>query len=96
MNQQVFHVGAHILSLDIDYIYFLMGLSHRGYRVTLIGSRGGNLPMSEYIHWYCDPEVERCRGKVSIRDVRDLPFRTILFTISQIAGSASPHMSLQI
>jgi hypothetical protein len=75
VDQQVFHVGSHILSLDIEDIYFLMGLSYHGSRVTLTGSRGGGLPMSEYVRRYCDPEAERRSGKVSIRDVWDLPLR---------------------
>jgi hypothetical protein len=29
VNQQVFHVGVHVLSLDIEDIYFLTGLSRR-------------------------------------------------------------------
>jgi hypothetical protein len=95
VDQQVFHVGAHILTLDIEDIYFLMGLSRRGSRVTLTGSRGGGLPMNEYIRQYCVPEAERRSGKVAIRDVWDLPLWTILFTISRMAGSASPHMALQ-
>jgi hypothetical protein len=31
MDQQVFHVGVHTLSLDIDDVYFLIGLSRHGY-----------------------------------------------------------------
>jgi hypothetical protein len=95
VDQQVFHVGVHVLSLDIEDIYFLTGLSHRGAHVTLTGGRGGGLPMSEYIHRYCEPEAERCKGKVAIRGVRDLTLRTILFTIARMEGSASPHMALQ-
>jgi hypothetical protein len=30
INEQAFHVGVHTLTLDIDEIYFLMVLSHRG------------------------------------------------------------------
>jgi hypothetical protein len=95
VDQQVFHVGAHVLSLDIEDIYFLMGLSHHGSHVTLTGGRGGSLPMSWYLHQYCDPEVERCKGKVVIRGVWDLPLQTINFTILCMAGSAYPHMALQ-
>jgi hypothetical protein len=73
VDQQVFHVGAHVLSLDIEDIYFLMGLSRRGSHVTLTGGRGGGLPMSEYLRRYCDPEAERRKGKVSIRGVRIYP-----------------------
>ena len=94
MDQQVFHVGVHVLSLDIEDIYFLMGLSRRGVQVTLTGGRGGGLSMSEYIRRYCEPEVERCKGKVVIRGVHDLTLRTILFTISWMVGSSSPHMAL--
>jgi hypothetical protein len=37
VDQQVFHVGVHVISLDIEDIYFLTGLSHRGVQVTLKG-----------------------------------------------------------
>jgi hypothetical protein len=40
-DQQVFNVGAHTLSIDIEDIYFLTGLSRHGYYVSLTGSRGG-------------------------------------------------------
>jgi hypothetical protein len=88
-------VGAHILTLDIEDSYFLTGLSRRGSRVTLTGSKGGGLLMNEYIWQYCVPEAERRSDKVAIKGVRDLPLRTILFTITHMAGSAYPHMALQ-
>jgi hypothetical protein len=94
-DQQVFHVGVHTLSLDIEDIYFLTGLSWHGYHVNLIGSRGGGLPMSEYCHLHYVPEVERSKGKVAIWGVWDLTLRTILFTIARMAGSSPPHMALQ-
>jgi len=95
VDQQVFHVGSHIISLDIEDTYFLMGLSRHGSHVTLTGNRGGGLPMSEYVRRYCEPGVERCKGKVSIIGVLDLPLWTIIFTISRMAGSVSLHMAIQ-
>jgi hypothetical protein len=65
-EQQVFPVGVCVLSLDIEDIYFLTWLSHRGVRVSLIGDRGGGFPMSEYIHWHCELNAERCKGKAAI------------------------------
>jgi hypothetical protein len=62
-DQQVFNVGSHTLSIDIEDIYFLTGLSRRGYYVSLTGSRGGGLKMSEYCNQYCVPEAERKKGK---------------------------------
>jgi hypothetical protein len=95
-DQQVFHVGVHTLSLDIEDIYFLTGLSRRGYYVSLTGSRGGGLKMSEYCNLYCVPEAERKKGKVVIWEVQDLTLHTILFTIARMVGSSAPHMALQI
>ena len=36
-GQQVFHVGVHVLSLDIKDIYFLTELSRRAARMNLTG-----------------------------------------------------------
>jgi hypothetical protein len=94
-DQQVFNVGAHTLSIDIEDIYFLTGLSRCGYYVSLTGSRGGGLKMSEYCNQYCVPEAERKKGKVAIWGVTDLTLRTILFMIARMAGSSAPHMALQ-
>jgi hypothetical protein len=95
VDQQLFHVRVHMLTLDIEDIYFLTGLSRCGYHATLTGGRGDGLPMSEYCHQYCVPEAERNKGKVSIWGVQDLTLQTILFTIARMAGSTAPHMALQ-
>ena len=39
-DQQVFNVGAHTLTIDIEDIYFLIGLSRCGSHVSLTGNRG--------------------------------------------------------
>ena len=59
-------MGVHVLSLDIEDIYFLIGLSRRGACMTLTDGRGGGFPMSEYIHEHCEPGAERHKGKVEI------------------------------
>jgi hypothetical protein len=94
VDQQVFHVGVHTLSLDIEDVFFLTGLSRRGYHVSLVGSRGGGLPMSEYCRLYCVPKAERRKEKVAIWGVQYLTLHTILFTISRMARSTAPHMAL--
>jgi hypothetical protein len=63
--------------------------------MSLIGGRGGGLPMSEYCRLHCVPEAKRKKGKVAIWGVRDLTLRTILFTIAQMARSSAPHIALQ-
>jgi hypothetical protein len=94
-DQQVFIMGAHTLTIDIEDIYFLTILSRHGSYVSPTGSRAGRLKMSEYCNQYCVPEAERKKGKVAIWGVTDLTLRTILFKISQMAGSVTPHMALQ-
>jgi hypothetical protein len=95
VDQQLFHVGVHTLTLDIEDIYFLTRLSWHGYHASLTGSRGGRLPMSEYCRQYCVPEAERSKDKVAIWGVQYLTLQTILFTIACMAGSPAPHMALQ-
>jgi hypothetical protein len=94
-DQQVFNVGAHTLTIDVEDIYFLTGLSRRGSHVSLSGNCRGGMKMSEYCRTYCVLDAERQRGKVAIWGVTDITLRTILFTIPRMAGSAAPHMALQ-
>jgi hypothetical protein len=94
VDQQLFHVVVHRLTLDIKDIYFLMGLSRRGYHATLTGGRGGKLPMSEYVCQYFFPEVERSKGEVAIWGVQYLTLQTILLIIACMAGIMAPHMAL--
>jgi hypothetical protein len=96
VDKQVFHVGVHTLTLDIEDIYFFTGLSRCGSHATLTRGRGGGIPMSEYVRQHCVPEAERSKGKVSICGVQDFTLQTILFTIARMVGSAAPHMALQI
>jgi hypothetical protein len=94
-DQQVFNVDAHTLTIDIEDIYFLTGLSRRGSYVILTGTHRGGMKMSEYCREYCVPEVEREKGKVAIWRVTDITHQTILFTIARMEGSVTPHMALQ-
>jgi len=87
-------VGAHILAIDIEDIYILIILYHRGDRVTLTGSSGGGEPMNHYTSEHCVPSTQKHSDKVSIRDVHDFPLWTILYTITCMVGSVDPHMSL--
>ena len=66
VNKQEFRVGVHTLTLDIEDIYFMTGLSRRGSRVTLTSSRGGGEPMDYYVSHHCVSGTEKCNGKVAI------------------------------
>jgi hypothetical protein len=95
VNKQYFHMGSHTLIIDIEDIYFLTGLSCCGSRVTLTGSRGGGEHMNHYISEHCVLGTQKHNVKVAIKDFRDLPLWAILYTITHMARSATPHMALQ-
>ena len=52
-EQQHFVVGTHALTIDIEDIYFLTGLSQRGRPVVLSGARGGESSLDDFIDQYC-------------------------------------------
>jgi hypothetical protein len=49
VSEQEFHVGVHTLTIDIEDIYFLIGLYRRGSRVSLTERRGGGESMDYYV-----------------------------------------------
>ena len=42
-EQQYFEVGAHILTVEVEDIYFLTSLSRQGVPISLTSSRGGDI-----------------------------------------------------
>jgi hypothetical protein len=51
--------------------------------------------MDYYVAHHCVLGTKKHSGKVAIKDVQDFPLRTILYTITWMAGNATPHMALQ-
>jgi hypothetical protein len=96
VNEQAFRVGVHTLTIDIENIYFLTGLSRRGSWVSLTGSMGGSEPMDYYVCHHCMLGTKKHSGKVAFRDVWDLPLWTILYNITRMVESETPHMDLKI
>ena len=50
LEQQYFEVGAHVLMIEVEDIYFLIGLSRWGAPISLTGSRGGDITTKELIN----------------------------------------------
>ena len=88
-----FQVGTHSLSLEIDDIYFLTGLSKRGGPISLTLQQGGGLSIDNYVDQYCQVEAHKVSGKISIRDVNDLSLKSILYTMTQLARGLAPHLA---
>ena len=43
LEQQSVEVGAHILTVEVEDIYFLIGISRQGERIALMGPLGGDV-----------------------------------------------------
>ena len=54
-EQQYFEVGAHILIVEVEDIYFLTSLSRRGAPISLTGSHGRDITTRELIDRHCAP-----------------------------------------
>ena len=80
-EQQYFEVGAHILTVEVEDIYFLTGLSRWGAPISLTGSRGGDITTQEFIDRHCALGTRTSGKKIPIRAVTYGPLRTVLFTM---------------
>ena len=86
-EQQYFKVGAHILMVEVEEIYFLTGLLRQGAPISLTGSHGGDITTRELIDRHCTPGTGTSGKKIPIRAVTDRALRTILFTMQRVVKS---------
>ena len=68
-EQQYFEVGAHILTVEVEDIYFLTGLSIWGAPISLTGSYGGDITTRELIYQHCVLGTGTSGKKIPIRAV---------------------------
>jgi len=69
-------------------------LSKLGTPISLLGGRCGGEMVKYYIAAYCRPHALPTRdGKINIKDVTQLPLRTILFIFARLAGNSTLHVA---
>lgn len=93
VDGQFFLVGGNVLTIEVEDLYFLTGLSRRGASISLAGSSGDAKSTDEYIALHCRRGTKKSGNKIPIKDVTSLPLQTILFTITRVAGSLGPHLA---
>ena len=84
---------GNMVTIQLEYVYFLIGLSRGGAQVSPLGNRGGGEMIETYIATYCHPETRKTSGKNPINNVMELSLCTIMFTFIGVAGSTSPHLA---
>ena len=72
-KHQLFEVGDHILTVEVEDIYFLTGLSRWGAPISLTSSRGGDITTQELIDRHYIPGMRTSGKKIPIRVVTDRP-----------------------
>ena len=56
-NEQYFEVGGHILTLEVEEIYFLTRLSMRGVPISLADPRRGDITTKGLIFQFANPII---------------------------------------
>ena len=82
------------LTIEVEDIYFITGLSRRG-EVANLCSHGfqGGLTIDEYIAVYYYPDTEKVGSQIPTKSIQVLGLKAILLTLGRIAGLASLHQA---
>ena len=91
LEQQCFEVGAHILTVEVEDIYFLTSLSRQGAPISLSSSRGGDVTTQELINHHCVPGTRTLGKKIPIKAVMDGPLWNFLFMMQRVDGIQGVH-----
>ena len=89
-----FQIDGMSLTIEVEDIYFITGLSRRGGVVNLHSRepRGG-LTIDEYIAVYCYLDTEKAGSQIPTNSIQVLGLKAILMTLGRIAGLASFHQA---
>ena len=83
LDKHHFVVRTHTLKIDVEDIYFLTGLSHRGRLIELTGPRGGEQSVDDLIDDHCLIGTHSVGGNIPIKNIIDKPLRTMVLTIEK-------------
>lgn len=92
-DSQHFMVEDQMLEIEVDDIYFLMGLSRRGDSIYIGGRGGSGESVDSYVNDLCVEGTRKQGEKLPIQHVIDVLLKTILFTVTRLAGSTSAHLA---
>ena len=86
-NTEYIQLDGMSLTLEVEDIYFIIGLSHQGEVVKLSACGvGGGVTIEEYITVYCLLDIEIIESQVLVNSIRSLSLRVIVLVLAKIAG----------
>ena len=78
----------------MEYIYFIIGLLHRGIRVSVSGfvRGGGTLSHLDYVNTYCFPRSQKSSTQIPIVQTAGFLLKVIVRTITHVTDVLSLHL----
>jgi hypothetical protein len=93
-DSERFILDGQPLRIEVEDIYFLTGLSHRGEVVNLKSrGAGSGMKIEEYIDAHCIAGTPKVGSQVPIRAISNLSLKIIVLVLTRIIGSASLHQA---
>jgi len=92
---RAFLIGVHTLEIELEDLYFIMGLSKRGAPVVMSGHRNVEETTTDYISTHYVAGMSKTSGKIPIKAVVNMPLCTIIFTIARTFGSTGSHHAMK-
>ena len=93
-DTETFQLDGMPLSLEVEDIYFIIGLSRRGMVVNLRArGLGGGLRIEEYITIYCLLNMEKVGSQIPTNSIQNLGLKEILLVLGRISRLASLHQA---
>ena len=78
--------------IEVEDIYFLTGLSHRGEVVNLKSwGAGSGIKIEDYIDSHCIVGTPKVGSQLPIREINNLILKIVVLMLTRIIGSASLH-----
>ena len=85
------------LTIEVEDIYFMTGLSQRAEVVNLCSrGPGDDLTIDEYIAVYCYLDTEKVGSQIPTNSIQVLGLKAILLTLGRIAGLALVHQASDV
>jgi hypothetical protein len=92
LDSERFNLDGKPLRIEVEDIYFLMGLSHWGEVVNLKAQgAGSNMKIEEYIDAHCIAWTEKFVSQLPIRAIKNLILNIVFLILTWITGSTSLH-----
>ena len=94
-DSECFLIDGMSLTIEVEDIYFITGLSRRGEMVNLRarGGPGHGLTIDEYIVVYCFPDTKKVGSEIPTNSIQVLGLKAILLALGRIARLASLHQA---